>query len=76
MIGETNNMTMSLEIPESLAVQLGGSQQELTRQALEALVLDTYRRNRIAGPQAAELLGYSRLRWDRFLEDHAVLENS
>jgi predicted HTH domain antitoxin len=69
-------MTISLEIPETLAIQLGGSQQELSRQALEALVLDAYRRNCIAGPQAAELLGYSRLRWDQYLEDHAVLEYS
>jgi len=70
-------MTITLEIPESLVSQLGtGSPQELSRQALEALVLEAYRSNRIGGPQAAEVLGFSRMRWEQFLNDHHVLENA
>lgn len=70
-------MTITLEIPEALAAKLGGgSPQEVSRQALEALVLAAYRKDRIAGPQAAEVLGFSRMRWEHFLEDHHVLENA
>ena len=70
-------MTITLEIPEALATQLGGgSPQEVSRQALEALVLEAYRKDRIGGPQAAEVLGFSRMRWEQFLEDHHVLENA
>lgn len=70
-------MTITLEIPEALASQLGAaSPKSLSRQALEALVLDAYRTDRIDGPQAAEVLGFSRVRWEEFLEDHRVLENA
>lgn len=70
-------MTITLEISEALAIQLGGgSPQEVSRQALEALVLEAYRKDRIGGPQAAEVLGFSRMRWEQFLEDHHVLENA
>ena len=70
-------MTITLEISEALATQLGGgSPQEVSRQALEALVLEAYRKDRIGGPQAAEVLGFSRMRWEQFLEDHHVLENA
>ena len=69
-------MTITLEIPEALAAHLGGSPQELSRHALEALVLEAYRQARIGGPQAAEVLGYSRMRWEQCLEEHGVLEGS
>lgn len=70
-------MTITLDIPDALAAQLaGGSPQQLSRQALESLVLEAYRKDRIGGPQAAEVLGFSRLRWEQFLEDHHVLENA
>lgn len=49
-------MTITLEIPEELAAQLGNSPKELSRHALEALVLEAYRENRIGSPQAAGLL--------------------
>lgn len=70
-------MTITLEIPEALAIQLGGpSPQDVSRQALQALVLEAYRRDRIGGPQAAAVLGFSRTRWEQFLEEHHVLENA
>ncbi len=70
-------MTITLEIPEALAGKLGAvSAQDLSRQALEALVLEGYRAGRIGGPQAADALGFSRMRWEQFLEDHHVLENA
>jgi Uncharacterised protein family (UPF0175) len=70
-------MTITFEIPEALARQLGAdSPNKLSRQALEALVLEAYRTDRIGGPVAAEVLGFSRMRWEQFLEDHHVLENA
>lgn len=70
-------MTITLEIPEALASQLrAASPKDLSQQALEALVLEAYRTGRIGGPQAAEALGFSRVRWEQFLEDHHVLENA
>lgn len=70
-------MAITLEIPEALASQLGANTPgELSRQAIEALVLESYRADRVGGPQAAEILGFSRMRWDQFLEDHQVLENA
>lgn len=70
-------MTITLEIPDALVTQLGThSAQELSRQALEALILEAYRTDRIGAPQAAEALGFSRLRWEQFLDDHHVLENA
>ncbi|MCA2971472.1 MAG: UPF0175 family protein [Brevundimonas sp.] len=70
-------MTITLEIPEALATQLGGgTPQQLSRQALEALVLEAYREDRLGGPQAAEVLGFSRLEWNHFLKEKQVMENA
>ncbi len=70
-------MTITLEIPEALATQLGAATpQQLSRQALESLVLEAYREDRVGGPQAAEALGFSRMRWEQFLEDHRVSKDA
>lgn len=69
-------MTITLEIPEELAAQMGNSQQELSRHAFEALVLEAYREDRIGSPQAAALLGFSRLRWNHFLKKKQVMEHA
>ena len=58
-------MTITLGIPEALETQLGGgTPQQVSRQVLEAVVLEAYREDRLGGPQAAEMLGFSRLEWD------------
>jgi len=70
-------MTITLEIPEELAAQLGGgSSQQFSRHVLEALVLEAYRTDGIGAPQAAEILGFSRLRWNHFLKERQVLEHA
>ena len=69
-------MTITMEIPEELAAQLGGSPQELSRHALEALVVEAYREDRIGSPQAAALLGFSRLQWNHFLKEKQVMEHA
>lgn len=70
-------MTITVEIPEALVEQLGGgSPQQLSRQVLEAVVLEAYREDRLGGPQAAEMLGFSRLEWNHFLKDRQVVEHA
>ena len=70
-------MTITLEIPEALVAQLGGgSPQQVSRQILEAVVLEAYREDRLGGPQAAEMLGFSRLEWNHFLKEKQVSEHS
>ncbi|MCA2971177.1 MAG: UPF0175 family protein [Brevundimonas sp.] len=70
-------MTITLEIPEALAAQLGGgSPQQLSRHVFEAVVLEAYREDRLGGPQAAELLGFSRLEWNHFLKERQVVEHA
>ena len=70
-------MTITLEIPEALVAQLGGgSPQQVSRQILEAVVLEAYREERLGGPQAAEMLGFSRLEWNHFLKEKQVSEHS
>jgi len=70
-------MTITLEIPEALVANLGGgSPQQVSRQVLEAVVLEAYREDRLEGPQAAEILGFSRLEWNHFLKDRRVLEHA
>jgi predicted HTH domain antitoxin len=70
-------MTITLEIPEALAGAFGSvSPQDLSRHALEALVLESYRTDRIGAVQAAEILGFSRMRWEQFVDNHHVMENA
>lgn len=70
-------MTITVEIPEALVANLGGgSPQQVSRQVLEAVVLEAYREDRLTGPQAAEILGFSRPEWNYFLKDRRVLEHA
>ncbi len=70
-------MTITLDIPEQLASQLGGgSPEELSRYVLESLVLEAYREERLGAPQAAHLLGLSRLQWNQLLKARQVTEHA
>jgi predicted HTH domain antitoxin len=70
-------MTITLEIPEALATQLGGgTPQQVSRRVFEAVVLEAYREDRLGGPHAAEMLGFSRLEWNHFLKEKQVNEDS
>ena len=70
-------MTITLEISEALVAKLGGgSPQQVSRQILEAVVLEAYREDRLEGPQAAEMLDFSRLEWNHFLKDKQISEHS
>ena len=66
-------MQITLEIPDELAAILGGSEQNLSRAALEAIGLEAYRQRRLSGYQLRTLLGFpSRFELDAFLKERQV----
>jgi predicted HTH domain antitoxin len=69
-------MIITLEIPEQLAAHFGQSSQEVARHAWEAFLLETYRQDKISGAEAAQILGYSRMQWEMFLDEHQVVEGT
>jgi len=66
-------MTVSFEIPDEIAGQLAATGQELSRSALEALVLEAYRRGAITQNQIGRLLDLSRIQTEDFLAQHVDL---
>jgi len=66
-----NSVQITLELPDKIAQQLAAGQ-DLSRAALEALVLEGCRANRLSEDQAAELLGLNHYELDGFLNRHAV----
>jgi predicted HTH domain antitoxin len=70
-------MTITVDIPEELAAPLGGgSPEQLSRHVLEALVVDAYRESQIGARQSAEMLGFSRMQWNRLLKERQVAEHA
>ena len=66
-------MLITVEIPEELAQRLGGDPGQLPRQALEALVLEAHRQDKLTEADLERLLGTeSRFQIERFLKDHGV----
>ena len=66
-------MKISLDLPDAVVARLADAGQDLSRAALEALVIDAYRMDRISGHQLRELLGLpSRYELDGFLKLHGV----
>ena len=62
-------MTVTLEIPEELALRLGP---EAARMSREALGLEAHRQGLWTEAELGRFLGLSRLALDRFLKDHGV----
>ena len=62
-------MTVTLEIPEELARQLGP---EAARMSREALGLEAHRQGLWTEAELARFLGLSRMALDRFLKDHGI----
>lgn len=70
-------MTVSVDLPQEIAAVFGGnSPQELSRNVLEALVLEGYREDRIGAAEACGILGLTRLHWNHFLKRMNVLEHA
>ena len=52
-------MNLTFDIPDPLAKQLGASPAELSRRALEALAVESYRSGRLSRGQVRQMLGLS-----------------
>jgi len=66
-------MRIWLDLPDDLVAQLTDRGQDLSRYALEAMVIDVYRMQRLTSHQLCQLLEISsRDELDRFLKNHGV----
>jgi len=64
-------MNVTLEIPDDVAERLTAAGDDLSRRALEALVLEEYKRGRLTRPEMRRLLGFeTRAELDTFLKAH------
>ena len=69
-------MNLIVRIPDKLASRLGANGRDLERQALEALVLESYRAGRVTTEELREALGFEVLNEvDGFLKAHGVYES-
>ena len=62
-----------LDIPDEIAAQLAARVQELSRSALEALALESYRLGALTQVHVGRLLGLSRIETEDFLAQHLDL---
>jgi hypothetical protein len=68
-------MILTLRIPDELATRLGATGPDLERQALEALVVESFRAGRMTTEDLREALGFEVLNEvDGFLKAHGVYE--
>ena len=69
-------MNLTVEIPDDLALRLGGEGGDLSRRALEALAADEYRNGRLHKPDLRRLLGFqTSYEIDGFLKAHGVYDD-
>lgn len=67
------SIAIIVELPESIAENLGISKNDLSRAALEAIALEGYRSNRLTGFQVREIMGFETgLELDAFLKAHCI----
>lgn len=67
------SIAVTIELPESIAENLGISNKDLSRAALEAIALEAYRADRLTGFQVREMLGFETgLELDAFLKAHRI----
>ena len=68
-------MNLTLRIPDEIATRLGATGPALERQALEGLVLESFRAGRMNADDVGEALGFGSLNEvDGFLKAHGVYE--
>jgi len=66
-------MQVTFNLPEEIALYLGQDATALSRAALEALVLEGIRSNKVSVSQARQVLGFrSRHQIEAFLKAHGV----
>lgn len=64
-------MQITVELPDDIARHVDPG-----REALEALVIEGYRSDKLTHYQAAQLLGMARFEFDGFLKDHRVYDHA
>jgi len=66
-------MTLTVDIPDDLAIQLTKAGGDLSRRALEALAAEEYKHDRLSEPELQRLLGIeTSFQLDEFLKAHDV----
>jgi hypothetical protein len=65
-------MNVTLEIPDEIARRLTAGGRDLSRRALEGLLVEELRAGRMDEPELAEALGVGRFELDRVLKAHGV----
>jgi Uncharacterised protein family (UPF0175) len=66
-------MNLTVQIPDDIASRLTAGGEDLSRRALEALVADEYKHDRITKPELQRLLGIeTSFQVDEFLKAHDV----
>ena len=66
-------MELTVQIPDDVAVRLNAAGGDLSRRALEALVAEEYRQNRLTKPDLRRVLGFETSdQIDTFLKLHEV----
>lgn len=64
---------ITIALPDELSAALAAPGEDLSRTALESLVLTAYRDRKISAAQLRRLLGYeTRMEVDAFLQKHGV----
>ena len=61
-------MSVTIELPESIATQLQTNWGDLSRRALEALAVEAYRAELLSQPQVGEILGFDFWETEQFLK--------
>jgi predicted HTH domain antitoxin len=62
-------MSVTIELPESIATQLQSNWGDLSRRALEALAVEAYRAELVSQSQVGEILGLDFWETERFLKE-------
>jgi len=66
-------MTITLNVPEDIARLLTAQGQDVSRAALELMVLEAYREHKLATGQLRQLLGFhTRMQTHAFLKDRGI----
>lgn len=65
--------TMTIQLPDEFSKALGDDPQAASRQALEAVAVDLFRRKKLTHYQLSTALGLDRFATDGLLKDHNVL---
>lgn len=72
MRAKLQGMEVKLQIPDEIVKQLSGEGGDISRQALEALAIDGYRKQNLSLHQISQMLGLTRIETEDFLGRNQV----